>query len=567
MFQNWKIIAITVAACGIAAQPSGAQDLQARIVAEQGTEAPGTGGQVFGELSASDAVVLRDGTVVFHHLSRSVNGIWLSRPGSPLELLALQGDILPPELGDGEITHTLPPQTDDQGLVYVLLEYDDREFVLARFDPATGSWLSLWDSQDPLPLPGGVERTQPIPDWRVSTQRDVAIQSWINGPGFPANDAAIWRLTPSPELIVTTRQPIGSVRPMVAHEFGPLRIRPDGAIVLEAESRDQVEFGRVLWDDEGIWSISRDGSFEELARVGDPLPGGSDRAFLSSFNGDLGMTGNRVGQLAYVGTFRNNFGRPKVEGLSVLVADASGEQRRIAAGGDSIPGSTVRSFLSFWWPAVDPSGNVAFSSRVDEALPTDDDGIWFTRPDGSMGEIIRQGGPVPGVPDHTLSNGPYRTWPSAFGDVLFSAPYTPTGTSTRKTGIFIRRPGDSVRPVILRNDHIDLGDGRSEEVALIQPAIPTLPGGPLGETQTFTRGGDLLLSIVPFDGTSMLVLIRVPVSCPADCDLNGTLDFFDFLCFQSAFARGESSADCDHNGRVDLFDFLCFQSAFAEGCQ
>jgi hypothetical protein len=54
--------------------------------------------------------------------------------------------------------------------------------------------------------------------------------------------------------------------------------------------------------------------------------------------------------------------------------------------------------------------------------------------------------------------------------------------------------------------------------------------------------------------------------CYADCDESGELDFFDFLCFQNAFAAGEEYADCDGSGELDFFDFLCFQNEFAAGC-
>jgi hypothetical protein len=58
--------------------------------------------------------------------------------------------------------------------------------------------------------------------------------------------------------------------------------------------------------------------------------------------------------------------------------------------------------------------------------------------------------------------------------------------------------------------------------------------------------------------------------CPGDCDFSGHRDVFDFLCFQDAFVRGESSAcDCDTStGRAvcDVFDFLCFQDAFTSSC-
>jgi hypothetical protein len=54
--------------------------------------------------------------------------------------------------------------------------------------------------------------------------------------------------------------------------------------------------------------------------------------------------------------------------------------------------------------------------------------------------------------------------------------------------------------------------------------------------------------------------------CRADCDGSGSLEFFDFLCFQDHFARGEPEADCDASGEIDFFDFLCFQNEFAMGC-
>ena len=63
-----------------------------------------------------------------------------------------------------------------------------------------------------------------------------------------------------------------------------------------------------------------------------------------------------------------------------------------------------------------------------------------------------------------------------------------------------------------------------------------------------------------------------PRLCYADCDIStgiGTLDIFDFLCFQNAFVSGECYADCDRStgaGTFDIFDFLCFQDAFVRGC-
>ncbi|MCH8269587.1 MAG: hypothetical protein IH985_00055 [Planctomycetes bacterium] len=56
-------------------------------------------------------------------------------------------------------------------------------------------------------------------------------------------------------------------------------------------------------------------------------------------------------------------------------------------------------------------------------------------------------------------------------------------------------------------------------------------------------------------------------SCYPDCDFNGVLDIFDFLCFQNSFVLGEPYAcECDPDPACDIFDFICFQNAFVGGC-
>jgi len=55
-------------------------------------------------------------------------------------------------------------------------------------------------------------------------------------------------------------------------------------------------------------------------------------------------------------------------------------------------------------------------------------------------------------------------------------------------------------------------------------------------------------------------------SCYPDCTGEGTLDIFDFLCFQDAFVQMAPYADCTGEGTYDIFDFLCFQDAFVTGC-
>ena len=71
------------------------------------------------------------------------------------------------------------------------------------------------------------------------------------------------------------------------------------------------------------------------------------------------------------------------------------------------------------------------------------------------------------------------------------------------------------------------------------------------------EAGDLLIDNITAQGEV----------CYADCDGSGTLDIFDFLCFQNSFVLGEPYAcDCDPAPVCDIFDFLCFQNAFVGGC-
>jgi hypothetical protein len=62
------------------------------------------------------------------------------------------------------------------------------------------------------------------------------------------------------------------------------------------------------------------------------------------------------------------------------------------------------------------------------------------------------------------------------------------------------------------------------------------------------------------------IRVVTEVACYSDCDSDGELTFFDFLCFQNLFAAGDPGADCDGDGELNFFDFLCFQNAFAAGC-
>ena len=68
-------------------------------------------------------------------------------------------------------------------------------------------------------------------------------------------------------------------------------------------------------------------------------------------------------------------------------------------------------------------------------------------------------------------------------------------------------------------------------------------------------------------GTVGLIQLSVPGSaCPADFNVDGTLDFFDYLDFVEAFASLSIAADFNADAVIDFFDYLDFVQAFAAGC-
>jgi hypothetical protein len=66
------------------------------------------------------------------------------------------------------------------------------------------------------------------------------------------------------------------------------------------------------------------------------------------------------------------------------------------------------------------------------------------------------------------------------------------------------------------------------------------------------------------DGNQMELMDDV--SCYADCNGDGVVNIFDFLCFQGLVTTGNPAADCNGDGSVNIFDFLCFQGAVTQGC-
>ncbi|MDX2147551.1 MAG: GC-type dockerin domain-anchored protein, partial [Planctomycetota bacterium] len=56
------------------------------------------------------------------------------------------------------------------------------------------------------------------------------------------------------------------------------------------------------------------------------------------------------------------------------------------------------------------------------------------------------------------------------------------------------------------------------------------------------------------------------VDLSADFNLDGQVDFFDYLDFANAFSAEDPSADFNGDGQVDFFDYLDFANAYGANC-
>ncbi|MCA9277999.1 MAG: hypothetical protein H6815_04335 [Phycisphaeraceae bacterium] len=67
-------------------------------------------------------------------------------------------------------------------------------------------------------------------------------------------------------------------------------------------------------------------------------------------------------------------------------------------------------------------------------------------------------------------------------------------------------------------------------------------------------------------GEIQLWFAYIPDFCYADCDWNGTLNIFDYICFGNHFTQQDMYANCNSDMQINIFDYICFGNAYAAGC-
>ncbi len=78
-------------------------------------------------------------------------------------------------------------------------------------------------------------------------------------------------------------------------------------------------------------------------------------------------------------------------------------------------------------------------------------------------------------------------------------------------------------------------------------------------------GRDVQFGVGRIDAGKSAFVARASL-CTADVNLDGMLDFFDYLDFVALFSGGDRDSDFNADGIVDFFDYLDFAMAFSAGC-
>jgi hypothetical protein len=81
-----------------------------------------------------------------------------------------------------------------------------------------------------------------------------------------------------------------------------------------------------------------------------------------------------------------------------------------------------------------------------------------------------------------------------------------------------------------------------------------------------TESGAYTLTITNTCGGITTVPVQVTITCSADFNNDGGIDFFDYLDFVDAFTTNAANADFNHDDSVDFFDYLDFVDRFTIGC-
>ena len=161
---------------------------------------------------------------------------------------------------------------------------------------------------------------------------------------------------------------------------------------------------------------------------------------------------------------------------------------------------------------------------------------------------------------------------TGLGTLALSAANTLTGGITVGEGTLALGP--AAQPVTIAGPGgVDVGGGRltlsyagnASPAAMVQAILAAAYAGQFasGTIRATTLGAGQTLGFAD-DGASTITILA---TLPGDADLNGVVNFSDFLALQNSFGLASARfdrGDFDYNGKVDFNDFLLLQNNFGQ---
>ena len=312
---------------------------------------------------------------------------------------------------------------------------------------------------------------------------------------------------------------------------------------------------RIGFDDAGLFVWQPQTGLKTIAISGQTTSGGE------TFNDFLPGGINELGNVAFTAELDGFTGQ---SGLFRFDSDAStvtqvarlGELVNPAAGNDE------SRFFRFERPQINEPGDILFIATLFNTPGFSDSGLFVSRNDGSIDEIVRLEDAAPGGGRFSELED-FRVFLNDAGQVAFSADVdvSQTFTPDEEEGIFLFDPRLGVLPVARVGDQ--LPGGVIENVGLQSPT-----SNPLDEYSGFNELGQILYSFTLEGGTTGVALWTPPSIddfLPGDADLDGDVDLADFGVLRGNFGSNNgffTTGDFNGDGLVSLADFGLLRANF-----
>jgi hypothetical protein len=147
-------------------------------------------------------------------------------------------------------------------------------------------------------------------------------------------------------------------------------------------------------NDMGLWAGTTASNFTMVARTGNVAPG----AGAATFSNFAKPVINASGKIATAGTLTGS-GVTTLNDRGIWAGTAANGLSLVAREGNVVPGTGGATFVDFFVPGINNSGNVGFAALLEGTgvTPTNDRGLYFGTSLGTLTQVAREGDAAPGL--------------------------------------------------------------------------------------------------------------------------------------------------------------------------